>query len=418
MNEMMNDRFDDMDRISYLPIVVIYHILSFLPTKEVVKTILLSKRWRSILPSYPNLDFDQTNFGKELAYRKPPIGKYPGIEERREGFIRLVDHTLLRFREQSQRVWKLRIYFTIVKPTMVSFVNRWIGLATESMVEELDLQLPSPRNTCYTLPEAIFAAQSIKVLKLQHLKLELPSHGSIRFHFLQKLALITVHVDVQVITSIISKCPLIEEIELQRCLGLHKVQISGLYKLKLVDILQTDGEIETHIEAPSLQRLSLGHENYRILPSKFNLIACQNLISLCLRRVLISDQPFSDLISGFPLLEVLCVVDCDLLERVKIPNRCLKKLLLYSSTIAEVDIDSPNLISLFYSGKMVPLVASTCGSGQWEASIALRANDRMDSHWFCKMRDLLAKSKHFNALTLRINCSEVCKFVFLVNNLL
>uniref|UniRef100_A0A803R4K9 F-box domain-containing protein n=1 Tax=Cannabis sativa TaxID=3483 RepID=A0A803R4K9_CANSA len=43
---------DDDDRISKLPDSVIIHILSFLPTEDVVQTCILSKRWKLIWLSF------------------------------------------------------------------------------------------------------------------------------------------------------------------------------------------------------------------------------------------------------------------------------------------------------------------------------------------------------------------------------
>jgi hypothetical protein len=50
------------DRISKLPDAVLNHILSFLPTKHVVATGILSTRWRYLWTSVPNLDFKNSRF--------------------------------------------------------------------------------------------------------------------------------------------------------------------------------------------------------------------------------------------------------------------------------------------------------------------------------------------------------------------
>lgn len=144
MEELTETKDQGMD-ISYFPDDVIFNVMDFLSTKEVVRSCLLSKRWQHIQASYPNLDFNQTYFGRELAIRKPESGnlveRYPDsdLEEKRDNFIRYVDETLLRFHEQGLRIRKFNLFFTIFESSMVSLVDKWIGLATESRVEELHL---------------------------------------------------------------------------------------------------------------------------------------------------------------------------------------------------------------------------------------------------------------------------------------
>lgn len=57
MGSMPKNQERVSDRISALPSEVLCHILSFLPTNYAVRTTLLSKRWKNIWTSVPNLYF-------------------------------------------------------------------------------------------------------------------------------------------------------------------------------------------------------------------------------------------------------------------------------------------------------------------------------------------------------------------------
>ncbi|MCI10311.1 F-box/LRR-repeat protein [Trifolium medium] len=50
------------DRISSLPDPILYHIISFLPTKSAATTTILSKRWNPLWLCVPTLNFDDTQF--------------------------------------------------------------------------------------------------------------------------------------------------------------------------------------------------------------------------------------------------------------------------------------------------------------------------------------------------------------------
>ncbi|WZZ54493.1 hypothetical protein YC2023_054600 [Brassica napus] len=58
------------DRISELPEALLLHILSYVPTKDVIATSVLSKRWRSLWKMVPKLEFefDMEHVSSEAVY--------------------------------------------------------------------------------------------------------------------------------------------------------------------------------------------------------------------------------------------------------------------------------------------------------------------------------------------------------------
>ncbi|KAK7395466.1 hypothetical protein VNO78_16025 [Psophocarpus tetragonolobus] len=77
------------DRISSLPNTLIYHVLSFLPTKEAAATSVLSKKWRPMWLSVSTLHFDDQTYSEN--------------EETYFRFLELV-YTVMLLRDVSQPI--------------------------------------------------------------------------------------------------------------------------------------------------------------------------------------------------------------------------------------------------------------------------------------------------------------------------
>ncbi|KAF2576810.1 hypothetical protein F2Q68_00000954 [Brassica cretica] len=61
-----------MDRISELPDALLFEILSYLPTREVVTTMVLSKRWKYLYTFVPTLEYDHNSYpdGEDRSFSR------------------------------------------------------------------------------------------------------------------------------------------------------------------------------------------------------------------------------------------------------------------------------------------------------------------------------------------------------------
>ena len=58
------------DRLSNLPIPIIQHIMSFLPTTDATRVTILSKKLNFVSQSYPILDFDEPLYNNRLSFSR------------------------------------------------------------------------------------------------------------------------------------------------------------------------------------------------------------------------------------------------------------------------------------------------------------------------------------------------------------
>ncbi|RYR40379.1 hypothetical protein Ahy_A09g046134 isoform B [Arachis hypogaea] len=61
---------ESQDRLGDLPDCLIHHILSFMETKDAIRTCVLSKRWRYIWASVPCLNFSSKSFNRLVDFKK------------------------------------------------------------------------------------------------------------------------------------------------------------------------------------------------------------------------------------------------------------------------------------------------------------------------------------------------------------
>ncbi|XP_077215057.1 putative F-box protein At1g49610 [Tasmannia lanceolata] len=229
------------DQISELPDALLSEVLSLLPTKDSVRTGILSSRWRNVWTHIHNLDFSH---------------EYDGSGN--ESFIVFVDRSMNL--HKGLKIQKFHLSFGYEKK-FASFVNTWIRLALEMQVEEIDLDFfgyPSSayiRNR-YELSTSLFNSGFFKVLKLNHCFLGFDSFDG--FGSLKTLSLSHVTIADDSFQKLIAGCPQLEDLEMERCCGLRRLKISSPnLKLKRLKLHGCHVCYGVEIHAPNLEFLNV-----------------------------------------------------------------------------------------------------------------------------------------------------------------
>ncbi|RZC93609.1 hypothetical protein C5167_007651 [Papaver somniferum] len=136
------------DRISNLPDSLLHHILSFLPTRLVARTSILSRKWKYIWTSIPNLRFRYDKHSSD------PISPT---------FIDYVDGTLRRrcFSDNDIHTFYLRSSHHLNE----SRVNTWISNVMSLNVKDFGLVLEQNDPSC--IPQSFFTCASLTSLLLR-----------------------------------------------------------------------------------------------------------------------------------------------------------------------------------------------------------------------------------------------------------
>ncbi|GJN36547.1 hypothetical protein PR202_gb25420 [Eleusine coracana subsp. coracana] len=182
------------DRLSALPDALLHHILSFLKAWDVVRTCVLSRRWRDLWASAPCVDV------RVGEYREPP-----------EDFAKFV-YRLLLARDLLAPVDTLRLRSPGEEDDSFEHddVSMWIRSAIKRKVRVI--QLNGHLHEYAKLNHMDFVSCHLKILKLSYAEL-----------------------DDQFIRGLFSRCPSLEELDLKRCtVGACEIVSASLRTLTMV----------------------------------------------------------------------------------------------------------------------------------------------------------------------------------------
>ncbi|WMV52479.1 hypothetical protein MTR67_045864 [Solanum verrucosum] len=384
----------NFDRISQLPAGMLEHILSFLPFEEAARMSGVSTTWKNAYNSLPCLNFERYFLNKPI-----------------EKLVKAVDSILAYRKNQKIFVEKFSLH---INQQWSSLFSNWIDTLVDCKIKELNLVLRSTRNGYTKLPEAIFNAKALNVLKLSEFHIKLPSNSTIMFSSsLRELHLQCVYFDEEFMQALCTSCINLEVFMVRGLKGLTRFQTS-LPKLKKLQVTAYYSKLRfVDIRSPNIEDLDVYGSNlssdYFKNESDLNVViitnCCKALKSLQLNGlngVAMTQKWFDEIFTCLKNIEKLDLGDCDMLKTVKISGVFLKQLRVYRcDNVIAIELDTPNLIEFSYDCSSLPNL-------KLKASASLEANIKFDSEggetpnsdWYSKLVKFLDNFNHSMALEL------------------
>lgn len=103
------------------------------------------------------------------------------------------------------------------------------------------------------------------------------SNGATNCNSLRKLSLLVVHLDENMLQTLLSKCPLIVDFIIEYCFGLERIELLNLQNIKSVSLRKKRNQC-FKIQAPTLEHLFYSSISEYSLMS--DIVECQYLKSL------------------------------------------------------------------------------------------------------------------------------------------
>ncbi|XP_058756664.1 F-box/FBD/LRR-repeat protein At1g13570-like isoform X1 [Vicia villosa] len=304
---LLNKKANENDQISYLPGNVIDAILGNLEIKDQVRTSILSKNWRYMWTSAPQLHFDQDFFNTfmHLDDPNPVISKI------------ITDVLML----HSGPIHKFTLYLPYDSAYFdmeVEYLNIWIPILSRKGIKYLDFV--NFNSVPDEIPYIIFSCKELTYLKFGGFNMSIPPD------FCGFKKLLELHLDMLVfepgaLETLVSGCPFLEKLIIESCDGYEYLDISSP-TLKVLEIVLRDDMKSISLEkATNLVDFTLDVNGIRV----YGLIkSLPKIKRLSVRKSMYGKKekyPYADIIpltllaSSFNSLEYLQLHDMSLNEK-------------------------------------------------------------------------------------------------------
>lgn len=319
-----------MDRLSDLPQTILHKILYSVSQHQAAQTSALSKKWRYVWTTRPNVAFSDKAFNGT-----------------KQDFISTVNNTLQRYHHQNLSLDQFN--FSLSDDESLSLLEEWIPRLTHMGVKEFYLSFASKsfmQEEYPPLPWLVFDAEWLQKLHVTRFKLDDRTaphhhHHKINLKHLKLLHLDRVRIeDEEILHNIISSCPSIETLRLQDC--------DGLTRLELEDNLSNLKDLSF----TGYRRLSQGKA------CSIKIQESPSIESIKIIESMIWFQPQE--LRNLNDLKLICVGFSvpDQLSWCKFPRlKFLRLLQCYGFEESHLFVDAPKIARFEYAGKFIPSIS-------------------------------------------------------------
>ncbi|VFQ90385.1 unnamed protein product [Cuscuta campestris] len=397
---------DESDRISNLPDSIKQHILSFVNTREAVRTSILSSSWRALSESLPTIDFPWSCFFSSAMNDPLPDcdDKDDAHKAKRELILR-VRRSFYAFLDRAlgsqMDMDKLHLCFQGFDLELISCMDGWLAGVVRRRVKELRLEFGySVSDPRYSFPKSVFLPKGIKRLRLVNCGLSSSCLVDGQLPRLQEIHLQDVSADDVFLANLLASCPNLENLTLRSCSGLTRLEIFCLFKLKTMVFEHYEKEMKViTIEAPNLCEFYFTFNGR--FESKFNIGACKNLEVLVLYGYQLDDYGLADILNNHLMLKRLSLNRCHTLHQTVVSSQSLVEFICFRcKALTKVIIDAPNLKFFLHDG--IDPTTFVCKGPNFKlryASIHLIPKNR-EKVWFNGLLKFLAKLCWTESLSL------------------